>query len=435
MNYSYEHDFIYTCLAYIDIYSITFLLAFGSIFNSFYLAVILLARRRSPRIGGKKYLVVLTISSFLFLNLHYYIYTLPYIKHIYQIDDTNSLFKLNFIDSNEYVCKLFVYLRLASRCLFTYSTLGYSLERALAIFFPFKIMIYKNTVSKLIFVSAMFISFISPTFALYFFEIKNKSCEVDSSKWTIYAEMLFYFNLLTGVLPFFIIVFLNVSILIKLTKYEIIVTTLCSRSSKTNVKNEILKILNNIYEENFSLIQEKLIPFNHKLNFRKAFEHKGMHICASKKNQEKLENNKYSIMSKVTVEKSRSVNQTTSVVSTDTVTSSRRDLSKKKRQSFYVNHQFPNTNFFIRISLINMFLNIPYVLNVSVILNPYLHHLMGDIDALSRDNPYIFMYLVLTELISISKYSLTIFFFTFSNVFRFHLNDITKRHTTRVLRI
>lgn len=432
MNRSYNEELIFTISAYLNVYLVSFLLVFGSIFNSFYLIVIILARRRSPRIGGKKYLIILTISSFFYLNLHFFIHTLPYIYYLVESNDQTELVNVNFIDSNRYICKVFVYLRLVSRCSFTMATLGYSLERALAIYFPFKIMIYKDKVSKFIFIVTVLVSLAAPFFVLFFYDIYNNRCEIDKQQWDLYRLSLFYLNLTTSFLPFITIVTLNASILIKLKKYEIIVTTLCTKSTKTNVKSEILKILNNIYEENFSLIQEKLLPINQKLKFRKAFELKSSTRMSCKSNSDRKENNKYSILSKLTAEKSKSANIVTSAVLTSDYNFSKK--LEKKRQSFYVNQQFPNTNFFIIISSINMFLNIPFIVNTCFIFNPYLKENFGDVEALSTRNAYLFLYLTLTELITTAKYSLTIFFFTFSNVFRYHLNDISKRHSTYILR-
>ncbi len=254
MNDTNKEDFIFKLGAFLNIYFITFLLVFGTVLDIFYLVVILLARRRSPRIGGKKYLLALTISSLMYLHFHFYIHTLPYWS--YSVNVTSN----NFISSNEYGCKLFNYMRSVSKCLFTLCTFGYSVERALAIFFPFKFMIHKNKISKSIFNTCLFTSLISPLFHFYYYEIitidfKN-TCNIDEIKWKEYAKLVFFFNLFTAVIPCGLILLLNVMILIKLTSYEIVVTTFCTKAMKTNMKNEILKMLNNIYDENFSLIQE-----------------------------------------------------------------------------------------------------------------------------------------------------------------------------------
>ena len=254
MNETNNTDFIFKLGAFLNIYLITILLVFGTILDLLYLVVILSARRRSPRIGGKKYLLVLSISSLFYLQFHFYIYTLPYWS--YSVNVASS----NFLSSNEYACKLFNYLRSASKCLFTLCTFGYSIERTLAIFFPFKFMIHKNKISKFIFNTCIFISLTSPLYIFFYYDTimidSKKSCNVQETKWRNYTMLLFMFNLFTAIVPFGLILLLNVMILVKLTRYEIVVTTFGTKGMKTNMKNEILKMLNHIYDENFSLIQE-----------------------------------------------------------------------------------------------------------------------------------------------------------------------------------
>lgn len=208
-------DLLFKFGAYLNIYGITFLVAFGTILDSFYLIIILLARKRTPRIGGKKYLLALTVSGLVYIQFHYYIHTLPYWSY------STSVATVSLLNTNEYVCKLFNYLRSASKCLFTLSTFGYSLERALAIFFPFKIMMYKDKISNCIFNVCVFVSLVTPMFRVFFYEIIGNACRVNENKWQNYTKIVFFFNLFTLVIPFGVIILLNMMILIKLNRYEI----------------------------------------------------------------------------------------------------------------------------------------------------------------------------------------------------------------------
>ena len=98
----------------------------------------------------------------------------------------------------------------------------------------------------------------------YNYKIKEFQCDIDIEDWKQFSKHTFYLNLFTGVIPFILNIFLNMVILIKLNKYQLIVTTRIGR-------NEILKILNRIYEENFSIIQTKLSPFNRIRHIKKVF--------------------------------------------------------------------------------------------------------------------------------------------------------------------
>jgi hypothetical protein len=405
MNTNKTFDFFdknFRNLAYFDIVFYIFLLIFGTIINFFYLIVILLTRKRPPRIGGKKYLIILTLSSLIYINLHFFIYITTYKKYLY---DTPIDF---LIDSNKYICKIVTYSRLVSRCLFTFATLGYSLERTLAIFFPFKIMVYKNSISNTIFSFVIFASIFSPFFTLFFYKIKEFQCDIDIEDWKRFSKHTFYLNLFTGVIPFILNIFLNMVILIKLNKYQLIVSTRIGRT-------EILKILNRIYEENFSIIQTKLSPFNRIRHFKKVFHIDETNFFFRSKSKTQNTSIDTSNVNNENIEMKTSYNNSRE--------------HKNKKTSFLINHQFTNTKFFVLITSLNLILNIPYCINTCVLFNPFFKIRMGDPESVFlANNYYFFMYLVFSELVSTAKYSFTIFFFTFNKNFRMHLNDIINRY-------
>jgi hypothetical protein len=173
-----------------------------------------------------------------------------------------------------------------------------------------------------------------------------------------------------------------------------------------------------------------LKPLNSKLKFHKAFEFKNSTNKISMKSisNEKMENSRYSIMSKMTTEKSKSAHTTFSKEAKSEIYDTRKPNEKKKKHSFYVNQQFPNTNLFIMISSINMLFNLPSVVSILVFFNPFnSNKKFGDVEKWSSEDPNIFLYLIITEVSMIAKHSLAIFFFTFSSVFRSHLRDVAKR--------
>ena len=151
---------------------------------------------------------------------------------------------------------------------------------------------------------------------------------------------------------------------------------------------------------------------------------------------EKMENTRYSILSKMTTEKSKSAHATFSKeAKSATSHDTRKQYEKRKKHSFYVNQQFPNTNLFILISSINMLFNLPFAINVLVFFNPFSSsEQFGDVEQWSSEDPYFFLYLILTEVSMVAKHSLTIFFFTCSSVFRFHLKDVAKRYAHYIFR-
>lgn len=189
---------------------------------------------------------------------------------------------------------------------------------------------------------------------------------------------------------------------------------------KTNVKNEILKVLNHIYDENFNLIQERLKPLNEKLKFRKAFEFKSSNKISMKSisnnGNSRMENSRFSILSKLMTEKkdkkekkekkikfaqsksafTTSANGYSQEAKSEKIEMTSPKTDRTKRHSFYVNQKFPNTNLFILFSSINMIFNLPFVANVTVIFNPYIEK-FTNVEDMSSENPYFFLYFVITE--------------------------------------
>lgn len=372
----------------INSYIVTALTITGLILNSMSLIVFTYAKGKQPQIGGIKYLSILTLFSIIFLFFHWYINILPYFTDLNQT--------LNIIETNVYACKLINYLRNVCRAVFALSTLSYSLERALAIFIPFYIIEHKNRVSAFLIVFIFTVSFTSPihfAFDYDLIESNSTTANVCSPNNQANFEILtFFFNVFAIYLPLFLVILINFSIIVKLKNYRVEIT---SDGNKFN--NDILKMVNKLYEENFVINKTKRF-FNSEFITTAIFNNytnaTGRNLKLFTANTSEL----HTIANRI----------------------------KQQREKFTINQKFTNTNTLILVSSVYILLNIPNIINLFFIFNPYLDY---ELDARIKMNsdPRLVTYMLVSGIFNVTNYSINgVLFFIFGKVFRVHLYNIWK---------
>jgi len=150
----------------LNMYSSAFLIIFGVLGNSITFIVLFYARKRLPRINSINSLMFFTLTNVVHLLIHFYSNTLSRIIYHFDLEDSILVY-IYFYDTNKYVCKLFAYLKFFTRFLNLTIIVIFSLERLLAIYFPFK-SAEKN--KNYILIWLVIVSFLYPMYALFFCE-------------------------------------------------------------------------------------------------------------------------------------------------------------------------------------------------------------------------------------------------------------------------
>lgn len=332
----------------------------------------------------------------MFLLIHWFFNTLSYFD---ELTDQSSL-----IDSNIYVCKIVNYLRNVCRCVFSMTTLSYSFERALAIFLPFKIIKIKSRVASVLIALIFLVSFISPLQYIYGYNLVEGHVDVNVSLvvCTIKPKLLeyfekfsFFFNLFFVYLPLLFVILLNFSILIKLKNYKLEMTAELGKGLST----QFLKIMNQLYEENFNMKKINSIDptlFN-------AMPMRTKYLESMPKNSLFTQN-------------SANPSELNSVIKI-----------KRSGPSIIINQKFSNTKTLVMISTCYIVLNIPNLINLFFVFNPFLEEKIEMKIKVQKDMS-INNYLLFSEVTNLANYCINgLLFLIFGKAFRIHLKKIWHR--------
>lgn len=176
----------------INMYTTMFISLVGLVGNLFALVVLVYSRHKLPRIIGKNYLILLTLTNTIFLLIQFYVTTYNRMIYHFRLSRTFQL-----LDSNLVVCKLLPYLRYAFRLMNTMLTVCISVERLLAVFRPLQVRSLDVKCAYL-FRLAILVSFVLPAYLLFLTELVPNT-ELDYNN--IYTKMgikkSFNFNSLT----------------------------------------------------------------------------------------------------------------------------------------------------------------------------------------------------------------------------------------------
>lgn len=146
-----------------NMYLSIFLTIFGLIANLISLSVLIYARNRVPRIIGSNYLIILTSTSSLYLIIQFYMGTYNRMIYFFNIDYGKSF---QLFDVNIIVCKLLPYLRYTMQFLNAMATMCFSLERFLAVYFPFKLRSFCKAKRTHLIVASTLVSMAIPTYLI-----------------------------------------------------------------------------------------------------------------------------------------------------------------------------------------------------------------------------------------------------------------------------
>jgi hypothetical protein len=146
-----------------NMYLSIFLTIFGLIANLISLSILIYARNRVPRIIGSNYLIILTSTSSLYLIIQFYMGTYNRMIYFFNIDYDKSF---QLFDVNIIVCKLLPYLRYTIQLLNAMATMCFSLERFLAVYFPFKLRSFCKAKRTHLIVASILVSMAIPTYLI-----------------------------------------------------------------------------------------------------------------------------------------------------------------------------------------------------------------------------------------------------------------------------
>ena len=347
----------------------------------------------------------ISFFSIIFLLINWIIHTLPNFQDLVELQ--------SMIDSNVYICKMMNYFHSVCRCMFSMTTFCYSLERALAIFLPFKIIKIKSRVTGVFIILIFLVSFLSPLQYIYSYKLvrgyvhNNISIVVCTVKPTIleyFEKFSFFFNLFFVYLPIFFVILLNFSILIKLKNYKLEITTELSKGLST----QLLKILNQLYEENF--MWKKINSTNTNGTMFDTVTMRNHYLRRSMPS------------------KSSCILPNSSLCTQNLANPSElHSLNRRLGKSIVINQKFTNTNTLIMISMVYIVLNIPNLINLFIIFNPFSEN-KTNIKIKVQNDISIASYLLFSEAANIAIYCINgLLFILFGKAFRIHLKKIWYR--------
>ena len=119
----------------LNMYSNLTLITLGLFANLIALPILVYSKHRTPRIVGINYLILLTISNTLYLVIEFYINTYNRVIYYFDLDYEKSW---QLFDSCTFFCKL-----LPTRLVNAMLTVGFSLERLIAVFWPLQMRALK----------------------------------------------------------------------------------------------------------------------------------------------------------------------------------------------------------------------------------------------------------------------------------------------------
>ncbi len=227
----------YITVVLISVYVCTFSVIFGCLASFISIVVFWHPKNKKPKIGAKDYLTILTVVNSIYLIINWYSITTQYIIHHYEIKPSNFFsFFVNLKNTNNLVCKFVNFSLSSTRCSSTFLTLMFSMERALAIYFPFKLRRYNRSMKNLSLMILCFLFIFCNLISLHAFisyeivvhnltrvssslsEQKLALCSIKDENVQRHNYVSFYVAIFTSVVPFFLIILANLAIVLQLKR-------------------------------------------------------------------------------------------------------------------------------------------------------------------------------------------------------------------------
>jgi hypothetical protein len=246
LSYTHLNKQLNKLVDYLHIYGCTPIVLFGCTGNLISFLVFMRAGRRSPKIITRNTFIILTITNTSYLILYWYLSIYPKMRSYYfyafasngvahspslnvsQINDVGggshngtqqqgTAAKNQLLNTNLYFCKLIMYLVNVTSYLNSSITVLFSVERALAINFPFKIRALREkklSLFRMVLLVNVVLSFALPSYNLLLIELNatRTLCDVPDKYQLIYFVLTVLFVVAILAIPFLLITVSNVSI-------------------------------------------------------------------------------------------------------------------------------------------------------------------------------------------------------------------------------
>jgi hypothetical protein len=482
-------DDIFRLVVQIKIYACSILVILGCIGSFVSLLVFINAKNKLPKISERKYLITFSISNMLFLLLNWYILTLPSILVYYEVNNESFFEKYYILNANIYACKIMNYLTSTARCFTILITLTLTLDRAFATYFPLKLINLKQanrSSSKYVIKLIALVSFLLPIYVLINYDLieapsdqrkssESKSqdfkvCSINSINDSTHIMFTIMYMLFSMGIPFLIIIFTNLAIILKLRNYKIKVTRYCLNKEQ-KIQYDRLSLMSPTRKEpfndpNFLVFNEFYIKANAKEfqenvearadcgnNFRTSYSSGSLHSAnpsasAIKTNSDIflkialnseciLLNKKDGSITFYSKSNKKVFNQienlTTNNINSSVANNSRKlsltQESNKIIKINYFNQKLHNTKMLVVLSTFFVIFNLPYLIQFYISLVPYYDQYNSDLSLKERiDLQYKFhTYLSIAEILYVSNYSLNgLLLFSSGKIFRIHLWRLLK---------
>lgn len=173
----------------LNMYSNLTLIILGLVANLIALPILIYSKHRTPRIVGVNYLILLTISNTSYLVIDFYINTYNRLIYYFDLDYEKSW---QLFDSCTFFCKLLPYLRYSTRLVNVMLTVGFSLERFIAVFWPLQMRALKWKFCVFL-KSSIAISFILPIYLPFLVElVPNSELNILKDKYNLTTSFNLY---------------------------------------------------------------------------------------------------------------------------------------------------------------------------------------------------------------------------------------------------
>jgi hypothetical protein len=413
-----------------SIYLFVFLLILGCGNSILTLMVLSHSKGKRPRIAGSLYLNLLNISNFLFLIFHFFVITSQLIIVYYDLNKhfrNNHYFRLlNLINLNVFTCKTFNYFYTVTRSFSTFLTLYFTFERGFATFCPIKMMQLKPYFSQIYFFSTsglLCITLLISTPELFTYDLVefyfgnnfNRTavilCDIKIENIQIHETFRFHYCIVTLIIPFFLIIFVNVIIGLGLKRRNSLISNDLLMSMEKNLRKSSSKvkfIVRNDFDEiNYLTPRESV---NAPLATVSEVNLKG--IENEKNSNEKHSSNGSILTSQVSKEIRR------------------KDLFLNK-----IRNRNSNTNLLVTITTAYAFFNFPYLFNLLYIFinrDEFVKNIDSNMVELFKYKYHIAT--LFSEIFYMANYSVNgIILFGFGKIYQIHLRNLIKKIYDKII--
>jgi hypothetical protein len=412
-----------------SIYLFVFLLILGCGNSILTLMVLSHSKGKRPRIAGSLYLNLLNISNFLFLIFHFFVITSQLIIVYYDLNKhfrNNHYFRLlSLINLNVFTCKTFNYFYTVTRSFSTFLTLYFTFERGFATFCPIKMMQLKSYFSQIYFFSTsglLCITLLISTPELYTYDLVefyfgnnfNRTavilCDIKIENIQIHETFRFYYCIVTLIIPFFLIIFVNVIIGLELKRRNSLIS------------NDLLSMEKNLRKSSSKV---KFIVRNDfdEINYLTPRESVNAPLATiSEVNLKGIENEKNS-----NEKHSRNGSIPTSQVS--------KEIRRKELFLNKIRNRNSNTNLLVTITTAYAFFNLPYLFNLLYIFinrDEFVKNIDSNMVELFKYKYHIAT--LFSEIFYMANYSVNgIILFGFGKIYQIHLKNLIKKIYDKII--